>query len=340
VIRAPLALLLLAATGCATTPFFAAPDDYAAYRATRVGPNFEARLGAAEAYLDRFPEGAFRAPVTAYLERAEPIYFRAKKGSAAGLAAYLRALPRGPHRAEAEGRLAALTRARQGQEPTLAEVTRLGARLDRAAAERRRARVTLSDWLVRLLDAELYRAPLVEAKASFIVPWSLALPSPVCAPLSRGAHEASDEARPSQESGAVRRCVKLLELPYTLVAGGADEVRQITMEISLIEDAAGRPLRASLAGPDLFRRIEETITARASAAAADDMEEAPPPVAGAVELIAATFGEAVSSDAKCRRSVSPPTRLALECKGARLVAARATSQGDDVIAITPSSSAR
>ena len=330
--------MLLAATGCAKVAFFAAPDDYAAYRATRLGPTFEARLGAAEDYLDRFPEGAFRAPVAAYFERAEPIYFRAKQGSAAGLAAYLRALPRGPHRAEAEGRLAALAAARVGREPTLAEVTKLGASLDRAAAERRRARAALTDWLGRLLDADLYRAPLIEAKASFIVPWSLALPSPLCAPLSR---EEGAETTPFEVEGAVRRCVKLLELPYTLVGNGTDGARQITVELTLLQNEAGRPLRATLAGPDLFQRIEETITARARALETDETEDAPLPGTRAVELIAATFGEAVSSDAQCRRPASAPTRLALECHGARLVARAAAIQGDDdVIAITPAGSAR
>jgi len=337
--RAALAgLVFFSTAGCAPAAFFAAPDDYAAYRATRVGATFEARLAAADDYLARFPAGTFRGPVEAYFRRAEPVYFGAKRGSVRGLEAYLRALRHGPHRAEAEGRLSALAEARRNQRAALGEVVRLGEALDRAAAERRRARATVTTWLSRFLDADLWRAPLVEAKASFIVPWSLSLPSPLCARLD----EAGASERPR---GAARRCVKLLELPYAVAADGASEARQITAELTLLEDAAGRPLQATLAGPEFFLRLEETLTARASlppgaeeARESTALETSSP---RALALVADTFGEAVSSDSACRRPASPPAALALECHGARLVARAAALRGeDDVIEVTPSSSAR
>src|SRR5262249_48833330 len=156
----------LAAVGCATpVAFIASPDDYAAYRRTRVARSLEARLSAAQAYLTRYPSGAFAPRVRAWFDRAELVFFLSKRGSVARLEAYLRMRAGGPHRDEAEGRLLGLKAARSNREAELGAASSVAAGLDRAAAERRAVRREVDAWIGRFLDAELWKAPLYQAKA-------------------------------------------------------------------------------------------------------------------------------------------------------------------------------
>ncbi len=165
--------------------FVTSPADYAAYRATRVAPTLEARLAAAERYLASYPEGAFEPDVRAAFERAEPVFFAAKEGPIAGMKDYLRALPGGPHHAQAEKQLGRLEALRDRRDLAVAEDVTAG--VDRATAERAAVRAEFEAWIGRFLDASLWDAPLSRAKASLIVPWGLALPAPTCAPLEPGA---------------------------------------------------------------------------------------------------------------------------------------------------------
>lgn len=100
----PFAFLL---AGCS---FFARPDDYASYRATRAADDLDERMRAVRLYLEQHPEGAFVDEVASFYERAEPLYYEARKGTISGLRAYLDALPNGPHAEEARARLDALIR--------------------------------------------------------------------------------------------------------------------------------------------------------------------------------------------------------------------------------------
>lgn len=112
---ATLAIPLLSATlalGCASVKgsLLTPPEQYAAYRETRITKNIDARLAASARYLANYPDGAFADEVATFFERAEPLYFDARKGSRAGLLAYLEALPQGPHAEEARERLRILER--------------------------------------------------------------------------------------------------------------------------------------------------------------------------------------------------------------------------------------
>src|SRR5262249_3494945 len=98
IMRGAALALALSGAGCS---FFAAPGDYAAYRATRVAPTLEERLAAAQRYLRDRPQGAFQDEVRAAFDHAEGVYYGSKRGSITGLYAYLEALPSGPHHEEA-----------------------------------------------------------------------------------------------------------------------------------------------------------------------------------------------------------------------------------------------
>lgn len=99
--------LAISAIGCGAVgkPFVAAPSDFASYRATRVAKSLDEKMAAAARYLEEHPEGDFVSEVSNFFEAGEPLYFEARKGSEAGLSAYLEALPNGPHAAEARERI-------------------------------------------------------------------------------------------------------------------------------------------------------------------------------------------------------------------------------------------
>jgi hypothetical protein len=305
----------LGALGCGSlSSYTASPDDYAAYRSTRVAPSFEARLQAASTYLERFPKGEFEPEVRAYFERAEPVFFAVKKGSIAGLELYLRLLPKGPHGADALAEIKRLRQARTEAEE-LTGATKLGARLSILAAGRARVRTEVEAWIRRFLDRAAWERPLVEAPDELIVAWRLALPEPVCGP--------PDEGDPPS---IARRCSKLMELPYTVVGEGGPEELQATIEIALTEDAAGRPLSVSIGGPDLFLRIEETVLARA--ASRDDKSARLRGASRVVEMARRQFQARVSEDPACKKPAASPALLRLACQGFS-VSVRMGLEGED-----------
>lgn len=97
----------ISAMGCGAVgkPFVAGPSDFASYRATRVAKSLDEKMTAASRYLEEHPEGIFASEVANFFEAAEPLYFEVRKGTKAGLFAYLEALPDGPHAAEARERI-------------------------------------------------------------------------------------------------------------------------------------------------------------------------------------------------------------------------------------------
>ncbi|WP_437738115.1 hypothetical protein [Sorangium sp. So ce1335] len=310
------AALALALSGCASRPaILASADDYAAYRATRVSRTFEGRLAAASNYLERYPDGAFAGEVRAYLARAEPVYYAAKRGTAAGLTAYLATLPRGAFREDAAHRLRALVRDRNAGDLLARAARETEAQLSRQRAARARVREELAAWLRRFLGSDAWGRPLAEAPAEVVVPFSLALPAPRCA-------SADERAGP----GAVV-CAKRIELPFAVSAGGESAPRKAELEVAVLQDAAGRPIEVALRGPDLFTRLEEARSAREITA--DDPEGRIGGIALAVELARGAFAARVSAEPSCSREVEAPVVLHLECGGVRLVARAAVDAGED-----------
>jgi hypothetical protein len=273
-----LATLSVLSTGCAVSRLTAPVDDYRAYRATRTREHQEDRLSAAVRYLERYPRGVFAAEVRASLELQEPSFFLAKRGSVAGLVAYLSALPSGAHAAEANKELRALRDTAEHRDAMGLQAAAVEARFERAAAAREHVRKTVLRWLAFATNPRLYEAPLAEAPAELIVAWRLSLPQPACA--------ASDDGG--------RRCVKLIELPYALPIDGSLEPRELTLEVRVDEDASRRPRRVTLSGPGLFNRLEEV---RRVAAVGDDATSA--------RIAAVTQVVALTRDVVERHGVAP-----------------------------------
>ena len=317
-----IATILVAGTGCAGSGFLAAPDDYTAYRSTRINPTLEGRLAAAGKYLASYPEGTFQPEVRAWFDRAEPVFFAAKEGTIGGLQEYARALPSGPHHAQVEKQLARLEAARDRHD--LASADDVTASVDRATAERAAVRAELSTWIGLFLDVPLWDAPLSQARKELIVPWSLSLPAPTCALLEPGAKPGEGLPPPR---GAARRCAKLLELPYSVVVQGLPEAREATLEITLFQDAEGRPIEARIGGPDLFLRVEETFTIHALPRGEPEPRIAA--MARTAEILRTAFFQAVPPGGQCKRPPAAPIFLELACRGLHASARSAVLEGED-----------
>jgi hypothetical protein len=319
-----LALGAAGSAGCRPATFIASPGDYADYRATRLGTTAEERLIAADRYLAKHPQGAWKDEVQGYYDRIEPLYYGRKQGSISGLEAYLRALPAGPHRADAGQRLEGLRAAQEsgGGVVGAGDVT---AKLDKESAARAKVHEDFTGWIELFLDAEVWKVPLSEAKAQLIVPWSLSLPMPTCGPIKNAS---------KAPAGAARRCAKLLELPYTVVVSGAPEEREATLELVVFQDEAGRPLHVTLGGPDLFLRLEETFTVRALQPG--DPERKAASIRRAADLVREVFGRVVSRAPACEQPAARPATLALSCRGVRAELRPSMAEGeDDAVVISP-----
>jgi len=319
-----IALACVVTAGCQAQGFIASPSDYADHRATRVAPTFEARLAAAQRYLEEHPDGRYRDEVRAFFDPAEEAFYGAKKDSEAGLRAYLAALPKGPHREQAGRRIGELeTAARSARAELQRSSAEVEARVSgRAATQRARVRGEIQTWVRRFVDPAAYAAPLSAARADLIVPFALSLPSPRCALLD------------VPEGAVARRCAKLLDLPYSVEGERGAEPREATIEITLDQDARGVPLGVVIGGPDLFLRLEETH--RVKPVAPGDAAQRAAAITRAVELVKATFVARVSDEPACRRRPSPPAVLDLACGGVRVTVSAAGATGeDDRVVIRP-----
>ncbi|MEZ4313700.1 MAG: hypothetical protein R3F14_37235, partial [Polyangiaceae bacterium] len=195
-------------------------------------------------------------------------------------------------------------------------------------AERRAAvRDRLSQWTGIFLDPAAFAGPLAAAPAPVLVPWRLALPWPACERTDAGPDA------PKGPRGAARRCAKLLQLDYRAVDEGEAQERQALIEIAVWEDEPGRPIEVTLGGPELFLRLDETVTARGTSPT--DPEARLRGAEIAVDLATSAFKDRVSADPACRKTAESDV-LRLACNGLELrVLAGITPGDDDRLTIRP-----
>jgi hypothetical protein len=323
--RAPLlaaAVFAAAQLGCtAGERLVMSANEYGVYRRARASETLEDRLSASQEYLIRYPSGTYAPDVRAFFTRTEAAYFADAKQSIEGLEAYLRALPRGPNAKEAAIRLRDLRALDKAERTDLAgKAVVIDATVAREAERRKAVRDRIEQWLGLFLDPAVLAAPMIEAKASVIVPWSLALPWPICERTGAGPDA------PKGPPGAARRCTKLLQLDYRATEDGEAQERQALVEIAVWQDEAGRPLEVTLGGPELFLRLDETVTARG--AVATDPEARLRGAERAVELAQKVFAGRVSADASCTKPADSDV-LRLVCKGVELRVLAGALDGED-----------
>ncbi len=316
---AALALALGACTSGKT--FIATAADYHDYRATRVSPTFEGRVGAAARYLERHPGGAYAEEVHAYFARAEMLYFERSEKTIEGLEGYLDLLPKGPHAGEARDGLAYLRERSNRPDDLLAAAASTRRRLEANARSRAHARSELSSWLERAMAKGVFDTPFSAAPKELLVPFTLSLPAPRCEILEPPA------------AGVARRCTKLLSLPYVIPFERSYEERELTFEVRIDMDAREVPRVVVLSGPDLFARLEETYAK--DSVAKTDLASRIDAVERAVDVVSGAFEAEVSADPKCSQDVAAPDVVHLRCHGIDVVATLGGgAEGDDVVTIT------
>jgi hypothetical protein len=240
---------VLALTGCnAGRAFYASSSDYGDYRALRVAEGADARMAAAWHYLKEHPDGAYAERVRRYFDKAEPVYYKARRDSRGGLERYLRSLPDGPHAKEAYESLGLLRRtAARRRELERERTSATVARIEAEEALRREAAALLFEWVGVLLDERTWRGTLSDAPDALLVPWNVSLPPPECGPWEEGGY----------------LCRKPVERGYRIVVAGEKVPRAVAFEIELELDAGWRLRRATLRGASLLVRALEASEQRA-----------------------------------------------------------------------------
>jgi hypothetical protein len=284
-------------------------SDYADYRAVRVASSVPLRLQAAARYLDLHPDGSFHEEVADWFAKIERLFYEASADSPQGMQAYLAALPKGPHAANAQQRLDAFrdTAKAAAGERLVAMAAVFEKRLAAAAQSREDVLTAYSSWLRRLVDFDGWGRPLDEASDEVKKAWSEG-PVPRCEP---------------------DRCTKLLEIPYELEVGGKPAPFECMIEISL-QLSAGKVVGAVVSGPDLFARLNEANSAEPSAR---DDESRRHTVTFAATLTSGAIERRLQR-VRCERDPSPRAVMRRECDGIRLeVFPKLTPEDDDRVVI-------
>jgi hypothetical protein len=301
VLLAALAALAALSGGCASfDAAIASPREAAAWRATRVAPSAEARLAAASRYLAEYPQGRFRERVRAFLGEVEPLFWQARRESAAGLRAYLDALPDGPHAAEARDRLALFQRRVHDAEAERLAARALAteARLEAQARARRAAIDTFTGWVATAAAFDGWGSPLD--------------------PASLGGLLRGDAARCTEAA-----CRRTVSIPYAVVAAGQTTELEATLELAAELDG-GSVRRIVVAGPELFTRLYEAGEDRLAPDHERAARFAAELVAGAVE--ARLPAERCAAPSGASGGAAAPVRA---CDGRRVEVIAGAAPGDD-----------
>jgi hypothetical protein len=302
--------------GCAAMPTLTErPEEYRLFRAARVAPTLEERLGAAHRYLREVPGGRHTQELRKWFDAAEERYYFSAFNRLPNLYAYRDALPNGPHIEDVRSRIAWLEgRSKRRSEHELAEERRIAAtqgRLVDADAKRRAFVATFKDWTMRLTRIKTFGEPTSELADETIFAFRLSPPQGTC----RG-----DE------------CKKLLQLSYE-VPGDRELVPRVALLEIQLELERGLLSRARLAGPELWTRLAEALSMRPLPTPTP--EERADAIYRSSLLVSALL-EPTMPAASCTVAAQRPVVIERKCAGlhARMLAASAGSE-DDSIEIAP-----
>lgn len=229
---APIALLALAAAGCATV---AARDDYADYRRVRLAEDDRERLVAVSDYLEAHPEGRWAGKLRAEHDAAETAVYEHNKSTAEGLRHYLEVYPDGHFADQARARVAALEAVRQNR-ARAADVDREvhRERREQQLEERRQwASDAVAFWTRILLGVERWGQPI--------------------GAVARANQDFDDAFRGSPTARcSTTECIKYYELEYAVPVPGQTRIER-TMRILLrlrFEGEDRKLARAEMLMPD------------------------------------------------------------------------------------------
>ena len=317
-------ILAFSFTGCtAGKTFIATASDYEAYSKTRVGKTIAIRLAADAKYLKDRPNGVYRDEVKADFAEKETAFYRARASTMSGLEEYLDLIPDGPHSGDAKVALNALRSHKDAPDALAVAAEETRRRLEANARSRALALAEVTHWFDALMNTESFASPLANGPKELVVPFSLGLPAPVC-----------ELVEPAKQ-GVARKCTKSQSADFVIPRKKSYEEREILFDVTLELDARDVPLRAVVAGPDLFERIEETYVEEA--AIEDEPTLRAASIQRVIEIVSSAFDGHVSNDPSCtRRDVRAPDALHLECKGLKVVVTSGGAPGaDDLIRFEP-----
>ncbi|HET9957945.1 MAG TPA: hypothetical protein VFQ61_25780 [Polyangiaceae bacterium] len=295
--------------GCATTRRFSAPRaDYAAYREVRTAAHPEQKLHAADAYLRRYPDGAFHDEVQAWFSQAEPEFFRQAWDRPSLLRAYQRALPRGPHEKQVSDRLIEFNlwneyRARQ-ESKAESFLSRVERDLQVAEESRRDFLQRITKLVGLFSDSRAYGLPTTEQNHELIYEFRLRPPAGHCEP---------------------RACRKLFELTFAVPHEKRLQARSARLELRF-ELQNERVVAFTLAGPELFSRLAEASDR--TYIAETDLLARTEGIARAVQVLSNALEPRLPA-AECERAVVAPVVMERACRGV-LLRAR-VGEGTDMV---------
>ncbi len=173
----------------------------------------------------------------------------------------------------------------------------------------------LTQWIEIFLDKSAFASPLAEGPADLVTSFSLALPPPTC------------ETFDAPSNGVARRCKKHQDATFVVPRNKSFENVQLTFDVTIDMDVRGVPLSASVSGPDLFRRLDETYLDHPPLD--DDHVRRAAGVERVIAVLTAEFEGRVSAAPTCRRAAQPPDMLHLACEGLTIVATPGAAAGDE-----------
>jgi hypothetical protein len=312
-----IALFAVTATvGCgAGKQIITSRNDYELYRASRVAPTVEERLGAAHRYLKRAPQGEYAEEVRAWFGPAERSYVASAHDSLPRLRAYLEALPNGPRAAEVQERVRQLEDAvRSAADRELnrdARLASLKSDLERAATQRKTFLEEVSSFIALLSHVRVWNQPVTAVDAELATRLNLADPATCQLDLC---------ARPFTARFAI---------PHS---AGRLVPRDASFEVEIALNN-GLVTEIRIGGRELFSRIGEAQDLK-PVSFADPLARAEA-IGRALTLVTNAVGTAFP-EATCERPAVSPVVLERACEGSRVTVTAAVDSGAaDVIVFAP-----
>jgi hypothetical protein len=308
--RSALALVAVLAAGCAVgNQLVSSRDAYRLYRATRLAPTVEERLGAANRYLHVAPDGPYAPELRAWFPGAERAYVRGAHDHLPLLLAYAKSLPDGPSIQTVRDRIEELESAarfvKKRETARTERVESLEAQLARAAEQRRAFVAELAAWISELAKVRSYGQPLAALPADVLERFAVAEPAAGC-PLDVCARSAAPRfAIPAQGTQLIPR-----EAAYVV-------------ELSL---PAGSLAALRLHGRELFSRVGEALDLR-PVSFAEPLSRAEA-IGRALSIVGNALGPELSADG-CDRPAVSPVVLERACDGVHVVVTAAVDPGSD-----------
>ncbi|HEY4105795.1 MAG TPA: hypothetical protein VGM44_17970 [Polyangiaceae bacterium] len=269
--------------------------DYASYRRTRLAPTFEERLGAADRYLRKYPDGDYRDEVRAWFVPAEKHYFKLAWNNLPRLRAYLDAMPKGPHAEAIVDRIGELESrsafANQREERELTNANSIQSRLARAAEARREFLHEFSALTGALAKTRSFDEPTSNLDSELLLRFRIRQPAGVC-----------DESS----------CAKTFSYPFAVPEQKSIVDREVkaTLEIAL---ERGLVQSVTLAGPELLTRVAEAVEVSAVPNNPQARAEA---IGHAVDVLDDALEPALPKS-RCAADAVSPVVLARKCDGVR-----------------------